>query len=359
MATRREVLAAGIGAAVLGRIPGSARVQARSRLRTPFYLNGKRVKTIDVHAHCNFREIIPLLDGDTEALFRPIRGADEHFLGVEKRLAAMDAMAIDMEVLGVNPFWYEKTPEIAHRICKIQNQKLSEICAAHPDRFAGFASLTLQAPGIAVEELEQAMKEHGLKGASIGGAVAGLEFADPKFDPVWAKAEELGAALFIHPTGMAPSKANRLAGNGWLGNIIGNPLETTIALSHLIFQGTLDKFPRLKIICAHGGGYLPFYADRSDYACIVGPSYCDKAIPLELHPSEYLKRIYFDSLVFTPRAVQHLIDVVGAGQVMIGTDYPYPWSLDPVDQIMATHLRPQDKIAILHGNAARVLGIAI
>src|SRR5262249_30289295 len=144
-----------------------------------------------------------------------------------------------------------------------------------------------------------AVKKQGLRGAAIGGVVAGVEVADPKIHPVWAKAEELGAGLFIHPQGV-PELAPRLEGNGWVNNLIGNPLETTIALQHLIFEGTLDRFPRLKIIAAHGGGYLPSYAARSDHACYVGANFCSKEITLKKKPTEYLRQIYYDSLVFTP-----------------------------------------------------------
>ena len=181
---------------------------------------------------------------------------------------AMDAQAVDMEVLSINPFWYGRDRDLAAQIVKIQNEKLAELCASKPDRFAAFASLTLQAPDLAVQELETAMKKQGLKGAAIGGIVAGVEFSDPKFHPVWAKAEELGVPLFIHPQGV-PELGKRLSGNGWLGNTIGNPLETTIALSHLIFEGTLDRFPGLKVIAAHGGGY-PAVLCRPLRPCLHG-----------------------------------------------------------------------------------------
>ena len=202
------------------------------------------------------------------------------FIEIDKRLAAMDAQAVDMEVLSINPFWYGRERDLAGQIVKLQNEKLAELCASKPDRFAAFASLTLQAPDLAVQELETAVKKQGLKGAAIGGAVNGEAFSDPKFHPVWAKAEELGVPLFIHPQGV-PELAKKFAGNGWLGNTIGNPLETTIALSHLIFEGTLDRFPKLKVIAAHGGGFLPSYADRSDHACLVSPKGCNPNIKLK------------------------------------------------------------------------------
>jgi aminocarboxymuconate-semialdehyde decarboxylase len=209
-----------------------------------------------------------------------------------------------------------------------------------------------------VQELETAVRKQGLRGAAIGGAVNGEAFSDPKFHPVWAKAEELGAPLFIHPTGI-PEIAKKLTGNGWLTNAIGYPLETTIALSHLIFEGTFDRFPKLKVIAAHGGGFLPSYADRSDHACPVSPKNCNPNIQLKKAPTEYLKQIYFDSLVFTPEAIRHLVAQVGAGQVVLGSDCPYPWQLQPVDHIFASEsLSDNQRADILGRTAGRLLNFS-
>ena len=324
-------------------------------------VGGKRVKTIDVHAHCQFREAGALLGASGASLVdgRPFTEvAAVACIEIGRRLAAMDAQAVDMEVLSINPFWYGSGRDLAGQIVKLQNEKLAELCASKPDRFAAFASLTLQAPDLAVQELETAVRKQGLRGAAIGGAVNGEAFSDPKFDPVWAKAEELGAPLFIHPTGI-PEIAKKLAGNGWLANAIGYPLETTIALSHLIFEGTFDRFPKLKVIAAHGGGFLPSYADRSDHACLVSPKNCNPNIQLKKAPTEYLKRIYFDSLVFTPEAIRHLVAQVGASQIVLGSDYPYPFQLQPVDHIFASEsLSDNQKADILGRTAARLLNFA-
>jgi predicted TIM-barrel fold metal-dependent hydrolase len=130
-------------------------------------------------------------------------------------------------------------------------------------------------------------------------------------------------------------------------------------LSHLIFEGTLDRFPGLTVIAAHGGGYLPSYADRSDHACLVGPKGCDPNIKLKKMPSEYLKQIYFDSLVFTPEAIRHLAAQVGPNQIILGSDYPYPWQLAPVDHIFAcSSLSEDDKADILGRTAAKVLRLS-
>ena len=286
------------------------------------------------------RDYVRLADGRSRS-----EVAAAAFIEIDKRLAAMDAQAVDMEVLSINPFWYGSERDLAGQIVKLQNEKLAELCASRPDRFAAFASLTLQAPDLAVQELETAVKKQGLKGAAIGGTVNGEAFSDPKFHPVWAKAEELDVPLFIHPTGI-PELAKKLAGNGFLTNTVGYPLETTIALSHLIFEGTFDRFPKLKVIAAHGGGYLPSYADRSDHGCLASPKSCNPDIQLKKQPSEYLKQIYFDSLVFTPEAIRHLVAQVGAGQVVLGSDNPYPFAVAsgrPYFRIGLALRRPQGR----------------
>jgi aminocarboxymuconate-semialdehyde decarboxylase len=326
--------------------------------RLPVKIKGKRIRTIDVHSHCHFHESLALMGDEVPNIMPKTKGAQEHFIAIETRLKGMDAMAIDMEVLSINPFWYRKDRDTAAQIVKINNEKLAELCASRPDRFAAFASLSLQYPDLAVQQLETAVKKQGLKGAAIGGSVAGEDFYNERFHPVWAKAEELGAVLFIHPQS-TPQLAARFKGNGWLANTIGNPLDTTIALQHLIFEGTLDKFPGLKIIAAHGGGYLPSYAPRSDHACFVSPENCNPGIKLKKKPTEYLNQLFFDALVFTPEALRHLVAQVGASQIVLGTDHPIPWEEHPVDHVFATTtLSDKDKAAILGGNAARLFGMA-
>jgi predicted TIM-barrel fold metal-dependent hydrolase len=360
MTTRRNFLkgAAGMAFCSCGMLD-AAYAQADAR-RLPVKVKGKRIRTIDVHSHCLFHESLALMGDDASNVIPKTKGAQEHFIAnaIENRLKGMDAMAIDMEVLSVNPFWYRKDRDTAAQIVKINNEKLAEVSASRPDRFAAFASLSLQYPDLAVQQLESAVKKQGLKGAAIGGSVLGEDFSSERFHPVWAKAEELGAVLFIHPQSTPPLAA-RFKGNGWLANTIGNPLDTTIALQHLIFEGTLDKYPGLKIIAAHGGGYLPSFAPRSDHACFVSPQNCNANIKLKKKPTEYLNQHYFDALVFTPEALRHLVAQVGASQIMLGTDHPIPWEEHPVDHVFATNtLSDKDKAAILGGNAARLFGLA-
>ena len=359
MTTRRNFLkgAAGIVFCSCGMLD-AVHAQAGGR-RLPVKVKGKRIKTIDVHSHCLFHESLALMGDEASNVIPKTKGAQEHFIAnaIENRLKGMDAMAIDMEVLSINPSWYRKDRDIGAQIVKINNEKLAEVCASRPDRFAAFASLSLQYPDLAVQQLETAVKKQGLKGAAIGGSVLGEDFSSERFHPVWAKAEELGAVLFIHPQSTPPLAA-RFKGNGWLANTIGNPLDTTIALQHLIFEGTLDKYPGLKIIAAHGGGYLPSYAPRSDHACFVSPQNCNPDIKLKKKPTEYLNQLYFDALVFTPEALRHLVAQVGASQIVLGTDHPIPWEEHPVEHVFATTLSDKDKAAILGGNAARLFGMA-
>ena len=356
--TRRQFLrgaAAGIAFCGCG-WPGIAAAQPATAARRPVTVNGKQVKTIDVHSHCLFREATALLGDDASRIGMGGRGGQDLVIDLDTRLKAMDAQAIDLEVLSINPYWYGRDRDLAAKIVQIQNEKLAEFVAAHRDRFAAFASLTLQDPQLAVSELETAVRRQGLRGAAIGGTVAGVPFSDPKFHPVWQKAEELGAVLFIHPQGL-PELTALLTGNGFLRNVIGNPLETTIALQHLIFEGTLDRFPGLKIVAAHGGGYLPSYAARSDHGCVTGERFCSKDIVLKKKPSEYLKGLYFDSLVFTPEGLRHLAAEVGTSQIMLGSDVPFPWQGHPVDHVLATTtLSDDEKVAILGGNAAKLFG---
>jgi aminocarboxymuconate-semialdehyde decarboxylase len=351
MTTRRELLAgaaATAGAVFVGcdLMTPHAYAQTAPR-RREVVVNGKRVKTVDIHAHCAFPEVMAML-GLTVKPDKLIMAPD--------RISAMDVQGIDMEALSINPYWYKADRDVAAALIRLQNEKLAELVAKQPDRFVAFATMALQHPDLAVEQIEYAIKKLGLRGVSVGGSVDGLELANPKFHPVWAKAEELGCLIFIHPVGTKELEP-RLKGNGGLDNTIGNPLETTLALSHLIYEGTLDRFPGLRICAAHGGGYLPSYADRSDAVCVTFPDRC-KAVPLKKKPTEYLRQLYYDSLVFTPEALRHLAMQVGADRIMMGTDYPFPWTHTSVDHILNTPgLSDAERAGMLGETATHLLGI--
>ena len=331
---------------------GTGGAAAPAHRKREVVVGGRRVRTIDVHAHCVIPEAHTMLGLPPMGQRGP--GIDE--VGA-RRLREMDEQGIDIEALSINPVWYRAERDLAVEVIRIQNEHLAEYCGTYPDRIVAFASVSLQYPELAVEQLEHAMKDLGLRGAAVGGSVAGDEFADPKFHPFWAKAEELGAVIFIHPQS-TPELSKRFEGQGWLSNTIGNPLDTTIALSHLIFEGTLDRFPGLKICSAHGGGFLPSYAARSDNALRVAPD-MDTGVKLRKSPTEYLRDMWFDTLVFTSEALRHLAAEVGVSQLVIGTDHPIPWQAESVDHILnAEGFTDEERIAMLGGNAAKLLGIA-
>jgi aminocarboxymuconate-semialdehyde decarboxylase len=333
-------------------VPAKTRAKPASR-RREVKVGGRRVKTIDVHAHCVIPEALALLGMTPAANER--RGPGISQVG-QRRIAEMDEQGIDMEAISINPFWYRAERDVAAQIVKIQNERLAGFCATYPDRFVAFASVALQYPDLAVQQLVDGVKKLGLRGAAVGASVAADEFSHPKFHPFWAKAEELGVLIFIHPQS-TPDLARRFQGNGWLENTIGNPLDTTIALSHLIFEGTLDRFPGLKICSAHGGGFLPSYAPRSDNCLRVAPD-MDTGVKLKKKPTEYLRDMYYDTLVFTSEALRHLATEVGSNRLVIGTDHPIPWQSKSVDHILKTPgFTDKERRMMLGETAAKLLGI--
>jgi len=273
---------------------------------------------------------------------------------IDERLADMDRMGIDVQVISPSPtqYYYWADRALAAEVVRVQNEHVAALCGAHPTRFAGFGTLALQHPDLACEQLTHAVRTLGLKGVEISTSVNGRELSDPALHPVWALAEALGALIFIHPFGTTLGDRTN---SHYLVNTIGQPLETTIALSHLIFGGVLDAFSRLRIVAAHGGGYLPTYIGRSDHAFEVRP---EAAANCRTAPSELLKRIWFDSVVYDTTALRHLVDRVGAGQVVIGTDYPFDMGHYEMHQLVnaTSALTDAERAAILGGNAARLIG---
>jgi aminocarboxymuconate-semialdehyde decarboxylase len=269
-----------------------------------------------------------------------------------RRLADLAAMDVDIQVVGPMPMHrYWAGPDLAVKLATVTNEAIAAHCADGRRRLAGLGTIPLQHPDLAVRVLERALGELGLKGVSVSTNVDGRELADREFDPVWEAAADLGAVIFIHPWGC--SLGPRLRTN-YLGNTFGQPAETALALSRLIFDGTLDRHPALKLLAAHGGGFLPTYIGRSDHAWEHRPD----ARGCARRPSEYLRRIWYDTLVYTPQALRHLVDAVGADQVVLGTDYPFDMGVtDPVARATAAGLPAADLAAILSSNAARLLGL--
>jgi aminocarboxymuconate-semialdehyde decarboxylase len=319
-------------------------------------LGGRQIRTMDVHAHCAMPDALAIVKGSNlEPVVKTLLENKLLVLGPE-RLRAMDQQGIDVEALSINAYWYGAERAMARDLVKVQNEKLAAWCAARPDRFVGLAGVALQHPDLAAEQLDEGIRKFGLRGVAIGGSVEGEDLAARRFDPFWAKAEELGIMVFMHPQAGSPGTTQnpRLQGKGGLTNTIGNPLETTVFLSHLIFEGTLDRFPGLKICAAHAGGFLASYSGRSDALCGRGQG--DDCRSLKKRPSQYFKKeLYVDTIVFRPEGLRHLVAECGVSQIVYGTDYPFDWPVT-IDLVLnASFLSNVDKEAILGGNLAKLL----
>lgn len=282
--------------------------------------------------------------------------AAPRLLDTTLRLREMDAMGVDVQLVSPSPsqYYYWAGRDLAAEIVRLQNEGIAGLCADHPERLIGLGGVALQHPDLCVEQLEHCVTRLGLRGVEISTRVNGLELSDPSLAPFWARAEALGCVVFLHPFGAGMGA--RLSRH-YLSNLIGQPLETTIALSHLIFGGVLDRHPGVRILAAHGGGYLPTYCGRSDHGRRVRPETAGAA----RMPSEYLRRIWFDSLVYSPHALSWLIEQVGIEQVVVGTDYPFDMGSYDIHALVEAvpGLSEVDRARLLGGNAAGLLGLTL
>ena len=341
-------------AAAQGRGQGRGQAQAEDTgapvVHRDVRVGGKKVRVVDVHAHASIPEVVDVVKGTP--LARNAQGG--RALGPD-RIRELDKRGIDIQVLDINAFWWYAAADrdLAAKIVDVHDKGLAAWCNSNHERFAALTSPTLQFPDLAAQQLEHAVKDLGFVGAAIGGHVQGQTLSDPKFDPFWAKAQELGVIVFMHPAGAENAvKEDGLKGRGDLGNIIGNPLETTLFLSHMIYDGTLDKFPNLKLCAAHAGGYMPSYLGRTEVACDVRQN---SGCLNKKKPSEYLKtQVYVDSMVFSAEGLRHLVTEVGASQVVYGTDIPLVWP-DTIDAILGAQIPDADKEAVLGGNLTKLL----
>lgn len=326
--------------------------------------------TIDIHAHVGMpaaaKFVEPYLDWSTIPLSRHASAetkalsqkqeADVHErAGHDHRLADLDAMGIDIQLIAPAPpqCYYTVPLDIAVRATQMVNDGIAEFCAKAPDRFKGFGSVPMTDGNEAVKELERCVKELGFTGVEILTTIAGKELSDPAFAPFWSKAEELGVLVMLHPMGF--TEGARLT-RFYFNNVIGNPLDTTIALHYLIFDGVLERHPKLKILAVHGGGYIAAYSGRIDHAW---GARSDSHGALPQAPTTYLKRIYVDTVVFTPHQLAELVRLFGADHVLLGTDYPYDMAeYDPLGHIAAVEGFDPATIAALAGrNTKKLLGL--
>jgi aminocarboxymuconate-semialdehyde decarboxylase len=273
------------------------------------------------------------------------------------RLEHMDRMGVDIQGLAtfVSEYFYWAPAAEAAESARMQNDNLAEAAAAHPDRFIPFgATVPLQDVDRAIAEMDRAIDELDCRGLQIGGTVDEHNLDEPRFRPFWAAVEAKGIPVILHPNGYPESKR---FGDYFLVNCIGNPLETMVAATRMIFSGLFEQHPGIKLILLHGGGYLPFYAARADHTWKVRPE-TRASIP-DRPPSDYMKMLYYDTMVFQPLYLRHLVEVVGADRVMLGTDFPFDMGeSDPVGLIDATEgLSDGERKAIKGENAARLFAV--
>ncbi len=274
---------------------------------------------------------------------------------LEPRLADMDAMGIDIQIISPAPpqCGYAVPPDIAVAACRMVNDGIAAFAGRRPDRLVALGTVPLSAGGAAAaDELDRCMGTLGCKGVQILTHVGDREISDAEFAPFWDKVEALGGVVMIHPGGFTEA---RRFGRYYFNNVIGNPLDTTMALHYLIFDGVLDRHPDLKLIAVHGGGYLPAYSGRIDHAW---GARSDSHGDLQHAPTTYLKRIYVDAIVFTPHQLEALVGLLGPGHVLMGTDYPYDMGeYDPLGHLASSSLDPVTRAMIAGGNARLLFGL--
>ncbi len=346
------------------RIPG--------RFPGPAHARGKWF-AIDIHCHVRSTKATEMVEGN-EAVSRwyletqaspqsreinrqnAVR-TNLQSVSAEQRIADMDHMGIDIQAISPAPrqTYYGADPDLGLAVSRQINDDIAEMCGRFPDRFVGLGTVPFQAPELALHELDRLHKSLGFRGIEIMTHVAGEDLSEPRFRPIFARCEELGLVVFMHPDGF--TEARRFHDH-YFANVIGNPLDSTVALHHLIFGGVLEDCPGLKLVVAHGGGYLPAYSGRIDHAASARPDCCEQ---LKEMPTTYLKRLYFDSLVYTHHQLEYLVAEYGADRILVGTDYPADMGeTDPVGFIEgAKGLDDAARRAILGGNAARLLNLEV
>jgi aminocarboxymuconate-semialdehyde decarboxylase len=328
-------------------------------------------RTIDTHTHVLADDTIRILqkeipslglkltpfDGDNAVIevagvpYRPFpRGGHD----IERRLSDMDSTEVDMHVLSASPqtWLYGQEASVGAAAAAIQNEGIARLVRQKPDRFSGIATLPMQAPEKAAAELRRAMKTLGLRGAMIGSNVGGKNLDDPSFEPLWAAAAELDAFFMIHPGNVAG--ADRLRAY-YLGNLIGNPLDTTIAAACLIFGGVLERHPNFKPVMVHGGGFTPYQGGRWIHGWHVRP---EPKVHLKHSPEKYLDRFRYDTICHSQASLEFLISTVGADRVFLGSDYPYDMGMmDCVRHVRSLDISPADRDTILGRHAESILAL--
>jgi aminocarboxymuconate-semialdehyde decarboxylase len=266
----------------------------------------------------------------------------------------MDAHGVDVQLLSNNvaAFFYEEDADLGAACAALQNDDIAAVVARHPDRFMGIATLPLQHPQKAADELRRAMRALALHGAQIGSHVNGRNLDDPALDPLWAAADELGAFILVHPH--APRVPGDPLNDYYMRNFVGLPFETTIAGASLLFGGVLERHPNIKFCLCHAGGFVPYQSGRFLHAWNVRP---EAKVNLRQPPEESLARLYYDTITHSKSALEFLIDTVGPEHVLLGSDYPFDMgNLDCVARVQALSVSADVRDTVLGRRAAAILG---
>jgi aminocarboxymuconate-semialdehyde decarboxylase len=347
------------------RAPADEHGSARLEVAGPRRLN------VDVHCHYTSRRAddfaLPHRKANSEAMLafaggsersqhtEDIKALDQRIRGTERRLAEMDAMGVDVQIISPGPmqYFYWLEPELGREASRMVNDDITEIAARHPDRLVAMGTAPLQHPEFALAELERCVKKLGLRAMEINTCVNGTELSQAGLDKFFAKVEEYGVVLFIHPLGF--TDGGRMARHFFI-NTIGNPLESTLAIGHLIHDGVLDRYPGLKICVAHGGGYIAHYIGRLDHTYEHRPEVHKQ---MSKPPSAYMRQLYFDTVLYDPAEIEQLARRWGAEHVLMGTDWPYNMGeRDPIGLLRrCTAISEADREKIAGRNAAELFGI--
>ncbi len=328
---------------------------------------GKSAPVIDFHTHINMPEVQTWIAKNATGSNRPrprvSRGSaafqkrQDKAVGsrstdMKARIRDMDRLGIDIQVISAHltHFCYWAPARKGLEVARIFNDRAAEIVAEHRGRFACLATVPLQAPKLAVRELARA-KTLGHRGVEISSRTEDKELGDPALEPFWEAAEDLAMPVYIHPHGFTDTSR---MGQYFLWNSIAQPLEEAMAMASIIYSGLMDRYPRLKIVMAHGGGYLPYYAGRVDRAFEVRP---ETRVNIDRKPSAYMRRFYYDTCVYNPDMIQFLASKVGASRIVMGSDYPvFMKDPDPIAFVKKVRgLNPAQRRGILGGTAARLL----
>ena len=329
-------------------------------------------RTLDVHTHILTEEMMGLIakeaprvaprmtaiDKDSfilEIAGTPYRPFPRGGFDLERRFADMAAAEVDVQVLSATPqsYLYEQEASLAAACAAIQNDQIAKLVAAHPDRFLGIATLPMQAPERAAAELERAVRSLKLRGAMIGSNVMGRNLDHPELEPLWAAAAAFGCLMLIHPVNVGAAERLR---SYYLNNLIGNPLDTTIAAACLVFGGVLERHPGLKVCLVHGGGFVPYQAGRWAHGWQVRP---EPKVNIKQSPQPWIDRFYYDTILHSQTSLAFLVGSASPARVLLGSDYPYDMgTLECVRQVKALAISEADKATVLGGEAWKLLGAA-